>query len=351
MSAKFDTDFWKNKKVFLTGAKTFTGAWLCHQLLSLDAEVFAFGEVSLSNKEKSEALSPNLFDLLGLALKVRLTEGSLLDKELLAEALNFAQADIVIHLGESSSLRLETQDTSEVFKREVLGTANLMELLRETASIRAAVILSSDKVYTRRSEQGAHKESDCVAAQEIPVTAKLCAELVATSYRHQFFNPQKYNKHKIALSTLRACRPYGPGDFSGQSLLNDLVFAAQKNEKLEIRNPNSVRPWLYIDDYLSGVLVLAQGLFEKGPKLAPVYNLFASEMVSVLDIVKEFEEAWGVQNESLVHFSEHTKNRNFSIHNKLSIEQIQKDINWEPVVDWQAGIRNSIRWYKNFLKM
>lgn len=350
MSAKFDTDFWKNKKVFLTGAKTFTGAWLCHQLLSLDAEVFAFGEVSLSNKEKSESLSPNLFDLLGLALKVRLTEGSLLDKELLAEALHFAQADIVIHLGESSSLRLETQNASEVFKREVLGTANLMELLRETASIRAAVILSSDKVYARRSEQGAHKESDCVAAQEIPVTAKLCAELVATSYRHQFFNPQKYNKHKIALSTLRACRPYGPGDFSGQSLLNDLVFAAQKNEKLEIRNPNSVRPWLYIDDYLSGVLVLAEGLFEKGPKLAPVYNLFATEIASVLDVTRNFEKAWGVEASGLVQISENAKVQNFSLHNELSIEQIQKDFQWEPVFDLKTGVEKTVEWYKAYLK-
>ncbi|AHI05681.1 CDP-D-glucose-4,6-dehydratase [Bdellovibrio bacteriovorus W] len=351
MSANSDINFWKNKKVFVTGAKTFTGAWLCQKLLSLNAEVFAFGEVTSSiDKNPELPFEQNLFDLLGLGLKVRLTEGSLLDKELLAEALNFAQADIIIHSGESSSLRLDAQDASELIKKEVLGTANLMELLRETGSIRAAVVLSSDKVYARNSEQGAHKESDCVAAQEISVTAKLCSEFIATSYRHQFFNPQKYNKHKIAISTLRTCRPYGPGEFGGQSLFFDLVSAALKNEMLEIRNPNSVRPWLHIEDFLSGVLTLAQGLYEKGPKLEPVYNLFPTEVASVIDVAKLFEKAWGVQVGSLVQISENAKVQSFSLHNELSIEQIKKDLQWQPVVDLQVGVRETAQWYKAYLK-
>lgn len=352
MPTKFDKSFWQNKKVFVTGAKTFTGAWLCQKLLSLNAEVFAFGE----NKSSAEvsvdsSVNQNLFDLLGLGLKVRLTEGSLLDKEILTEALNYAQADIVIHLGEGSSLRLEEEDASEIIKKEVLGTANLMELLRETGSIRAVVVLSSDKVYARNAEQGAHKESDGVAAQEITVTAKLCSEFIATSYRHQFFHPQKYNKHKIAISTLRACRPYGAGEFDGQSLLHDLVQAAVKNEKLEIRNPNSVRPWLHIEDYLSGVLTLAQGLYEKGPKLDPVYNLFATEVASVMDVAKAFEKTWGLELGSLVKVSEKAKVQSFSLHNELSIEKLKRDFGWHPQVDLQAGILEVAKWYKAHLNI
>lgn len=352
MSANFDVDFWKNKKVFITGAKSFTGAWLCQKLLSLSAEVFAFGDVvSTENRNIKPQLSQNLFDLLGLGLKVRLTEGSLLDKEFLAETLNFAQADIVIHLGENSSLRLEGQDASELIRKEVLGTANLMELLRETASVRAIVVLSSDKVYARDAEHGAHKESDCVAAQEISVTAKLCAELVATSYRHQFFHPQKYNRHKIAISTLRACRPYGAGDFSGQSLLFDLALAAQNGEALEIRNPNSVRPWLHIEDYLSGVLILAQGLYERGPKLEPVYNLFATEIASVLEVAKAFEKTWGVPTGTLIQVSEGAKVQNFSLHNELSIEQLKKDLQWQSIIVLQDGVREIAEWYRAHLKI
>lgn len=349
MSASFDSDFWKSKKVFVTGAKSFAGAWLCQKLLSLNAEVFAFGETTSIVDPKSETtLKQNLFDLLGLGLKVRLTEGSLLDKELLMEALNFAQADILIHLGEESSLRLEVADASELIQKEVLGTANLMELLRETGSIRSVVVLSSDKVYARDSKAGAHRETDCVAAQEITVTAKLCSEFVATSYRHQFFHPQKYNKHKVAISTLRTCRPYGPGEV-GANLLYDLVLAALNKEPLELRNPNSVRPWLYIDDYLAGVLRLAQGLFEKGPKLEPVYNMFATEVVSVLEVVKAFEMAWGKESESLVRVSENAKVQSLSLHNELSIEKMKRDLSWSPEVDWRAGIQEVAQWYKAYL--
>lgn len=352
MSVTFDANFWKNKKVFVTGAKTFTGTWLCQKLLSLNAEVFAFGEItSPAESHAEQPLNQNLFDLLGLGIKVRLTEGSLLDKELLSEALNFAQADVVIHMGERSSLRFEAEDASKLFKTEVLGTANLMELLRETASIRSVVILSSDKVYARSSEQGAHRESDCVAAQEVPVTAKLCSEFVATSYRHQFFHPQKYNKHKIAISTLRTCRPYGAGDIGSQSLLYDLVLAALKNESLEVRNPNSVRPWLHIEDYLSGILMIAQGLYEKGPKLEPVYNMFATEVASVIDVAKVFEKAWGKEFGSLIKVSEKAKVQSFSLHNELSIEQMKKDFSWKPEIDLQAGIKETVQWYKAYLNI
>ncbi len=333
-----DFSFWKGKRVFLTAPTSFLGSWLALSLQHLGAQVFGFSENSLSQ--------PNLFDLTNLGQSISMTYGDLRNEEAFRQVLQFAQADVVIHLGEMGLLKEAERKPLEVFTKSVVGTGVLMELLRETASIRSVVVLSSDKVYARNTNNQPLEEGDRVAAQDILPTAKLCAEFVALSYRQTFFNPEKYNKHKIAMASARIGAAIGGGDFSEGSLIPQAVQSFINKKPFELRNPNSVRPWIHVLDQVAGILKLAEKLYEKGPKLAETYNLGASDYESVGEVIKEFRQAWGAGG-SVVSSDESVKG-SLSLHGQLSSALAKKDLSWEPRWDLAKSLSVTAEWYRDY---
>ncbi|MBV2169144.1 MAG: NAD-dependent epimerase/dehydratase family protein [Bdellovibrio sp.] len=332
-----DFSFWKGKRVFLTSPTSFLGSWIALSLQHLGAQVFGFGE--------SATTQPNLFDLANLAQSISMTYGDLRNEETFRQALQFAQADVVIHLGESGLLKEAEKNSLDIFSKSVLGTNLLMELLRETASIRSVVVVSSDKVYARSSGNHPLQENDPVEAQDILPTAKLCSEFVALAYRQTFFNPEKYNKHKVAIATARIGAGIGGGDFAEGSLIPEAVQSFANNKAFTLRNPNSVRPWIHVFDQVAGILMLAEKLYVKGPKLAPTYNLGASEYESVGEVIKEFRQAWAAGGSVT---SDEAIKGSLSLHSQLSSALARQDLGWAPRWDLAQSLQQTADWYRDY---
>lgn len=326
-------EFYKGKRVFITNPTSFLGAWTALALKFLGAEVIGYAD--------QPASSPSLFDLVNLGNDISMTYGDFKDIQSLRQVLNFAQADVVIHLGETGSFSEAKLNPLECFAKSVLSTTHLMELVRETATIRSVVVVSSDKVYQGQDNKP-YLESDPVSAGDILPTAKLCAELVALSYRHSFFNPEKYNKHKVAIGTARIEAGIGGGDFASGSLIADCVQAFTANKSLELRNPQSVRPWIHVADQVTGILLLAQHLFEKGPKAEPTYNLGAKNFASVGEVVNSFAQMWPAPVAAI------SESGSPSVHGRLESGLAKKDFQWEPRLDLEESLKEITTWYKAY---
>lgn len=332
--------FWQGKRVLLTYPNSFLGAWTALALEHFGAQVFGFAEEA--------AAVPNLFDLTNLAQRISMTYDDLRDETLFRQVLQFAQADVVIHGGEMGLLKEAEKKSLEIFTKSVLGTATLMELLRETGSVRSVVVLSSDKVYARNPENKLLSENDKVAAGDILPTAKLCSEFIALSYRNTFFAPEKYNKHKVAVASARLGGGFGGGDFSEGSLIPQAVQSFLNHKSFEIRNPNSVRPWIHILDQVAGVLSLAEALYNKGPKLSEAYNLGAAEYETVGEVMKEFSQAWGTTWSSVTVENSSAAKGSLSLHGQLDSTLAKIDLGWEPRWDLSTALLKTAQWYQTY---
>ncbi|MGZ3775176.1 MAG: CDP-glucose 4,6-dehydratase [Pseudobdellovibrionaceae bacterium] len=339
MSLKASASFWQGKRVFVTYPTSFLGAWTALSLYHLGAQVFGFAPSSRSVL--------NFFDLSNLAQNISMTYGDLRDEEVFRQTLQFAQADVVIHLGEFGLLKDAESKPLEIFSNAVMGTAILMELLRETASVRSVVVLSSDKVYARSSDNNELIEQTCVAAKDILPTAKLCSEFIALSYRQTFFNPEKYNKHKIALATARIGNSIGGGDFTEGSLIPDFVRSFFNKTSFEIRNPNSVRPWIHVLDQVNGILMLAEALYEKGPKLSPSYNLGATEYESIAKVITDFSQIWNISKFTM-NPSTNTEKSALSFHGRLNSNLAKENFGWAPQWDLTETLSQTAKWYLDY---
>lgn len=337
---KTPSSFWRGKRVLVTSANQFLGAWTVLSLRHLGAEVFG-----LANAQGN---SPHLFELLNLGADIGMTYGDLREEATLRQVLDGAEADVVLHLGESGALlHASAQNSLDLISKSVMGTCQLMELLRETSSVRALVVVSSDKVYQPHAGNEPLDEGASLMARTISPTSKLCSELMALSYRHTYFNPEKYNKHKLAIASARIEMGIGGGDFSESSLIFEAVqsFGAQK--VLPLRNPQSVRPWIHVLDQAHGILLLAQGLYEKGPKLAPTYNFGAGEFEAVGDVMASFAETWGVpESEWRSYLVE--KSSTLSVHGRLNSELARRDLGWSPQWDLSQTLKRTSSWYQAF---
>lgn len=322
--------------MFLTSPTSFLGAWTALSLKSLGATVFGYGEAS--------AESPNLFDIENLAQKISMTYADIRDEVALRQALDFAQADVVLHLGESGFLYESQRESPALFAKAVVGTSLLLEALKDTASVRSIVVTSSDKVYQRKGTE-AFSEKAPVAAYEILPTARLCAELVALSYRHSFFNPDKYNKHKMALATARLGAAIGGGDFHPRSLIYEAVTSLESGQSLALRHPNSLRPWISVLDQVNGILLLAEKLIERGPKLAATYNLGANWVGTVQEFMQEVEQAW---SPAALPGKEFLHEGGVSVHGSMDSELAQKDLGWSPQLELGPLVRDTVAWYKGY---
>jgi CDP-glucose 4,6-dehydratase len=325
--------FWQGKRVLVTTPTSFLGAWTALSLYHQGAQVFGFGEANTD--------ATNLFDVSNLAQKISMTYGDVRDEQALREALNFAQADVVLHLGESGFLFDEDRKSPELFAKSVVGTSLLLELLRETASVRSVVVVSSDKVYAKSAE-GAVSENSLTAANEILPTARLCSELVALSYRQSFFNPEKYNKHKIALATARLGAGIGGGDFAARSFVFEAVESLRAGSEFNIRHPHSQRSWIHVLDQVRGILTLAQSLYERGPKLAPTYNLTESAMDTVGNVYAKMQAVWG--NAPVSTGVAEARSYHALVDSSLALA----DLNWQTKLDVDKAIALSVDWYRSY---
>ena len=273
-------DFWKGKRVLVTGHSGFKGSWLSLWLHRMGAEVTG---ISLEPNT-----SPNLFELAGVK---SLIQSRFIDirnySELLAQ-VKFAQPELVFHLAAQPLVRASYVEPLATFATNVMGTANLLEALRFLDSVKVVVMVTTDKVYKNNEWIYPYREGDVLGGHDPYSASKAASEILIASYRDAFLKEQG-----VSVASARAGNVIGGGDWSEDRLIPDAVRAWESNLNLDIRNPKAIRPWQHVLEPLQGYLTLAERLWHE-PELAGAFNFGpdTNESASVQEVIELARKAY-----------------------------------------------------------
>ncbi len=272
-------DFYKDKKVLITGHTGFKGTWLTKILVMAGADVLGYSRCS----EKV----PSLFALSEVEKDITHVMGDIRDYDRLLEAFRSFQPEFVFHLAAQPIVRESYVNPRETYETNLMGTVNVLEAIRQTASVKSAVIVTTDKVY-RNDESGRElREDDILDGFDPYSNSKSCAELATASYKRSF-------PDLPPISTARAGNVIGGGDFSKDRIIPDCVRAVSKGEPIIVRNPHSVRPYQHVLEPLFAYLLIAEKQAEN-PTLAGSYNIGPDDCdcITTGELVDLFCKAWG----------------------------------------------------------
>ena len=328
-------DFYKNKKVFLTGHTGFKGSWLSVWLSEMGADVCGY---SLSSNT-----SPSMFNELYISQKIyKSVIGNILDKEKLEYEINDFSPDIVFHLAAQPIVRLSYFEPLLTYETNVVGSLNVLEAARKCPSVKAFVNVTTDKCYENNELKKAYEENDPLGGYDMYSSSKACVEIMSSSFRRSFLN----KPDSMALATARAGNVIGGGDWAQDRLIPDCIRAINSNHPIEIRNPHSIRPWQHVLEPLSGYLLLALLLYKNGAEYAQAFNFGPNQesILNVSDIVKKIVELYG-RGEIVQNKKDNLHEANFLT---LNIKKAENILGWIPSYDVQTALIETIDWYRNF---
>jgi CDP-glucose 4,6-dehydratase len=323
--------FWRGKRVVVTGHTGFKGAWLTLWLHSLGAKVLGISLPPLT--------SPNLFieaDIGGLC-DTRFSD--IRDVSALADLIRSAEPDIVFHLAAQALVRKGYRSPLATFETNLMGTVHVLEALRESRSVRAAVIVTTDKVYRDTKSVVAHRENDPLGGLDPYSASKAASELAIECYRESYLSGQG-----IAVASARAGNVIGGGDWSEDRLIPDAVRAWQEGRALVVRRPNAVRPWQHVLEPLFGYLILARHLWHR-PTLACAYNFGpdGGEAVTVRDLI---ELARTVYGEGEVDYRDGSEGPHESAWLALNATKAAEMLGVMPKLTLVETVKRTMAWYR-----
>jgi CDP-glucose 4,6-dehydratase len=331
--------FWSGKKVFLTGHTGFKGSWLSLWLQQLGAQVTGYA--------LQQPTSPSLFELTQVAQGMTSIIGDIRDGSMLTIAMQNAAPEIVIHMAAQPLVRRSYVDPVETYSTNVMGTVNLFEAVRQTHSVRAVVNVTTDKCYENKEWSWGYRENEPMGGFDPYSSSKGCSELVTAAYRNSFFSSSKHIEHQVALATARAGNVIGGGDWAEDRLIPDILRAIQAGQPVNIRNPQSTRPWQHVLEPLSGYLALAEKLYSSGVSFAEAYNFGPSDEDSkpVQWIVEQLTEQWGAGANWKLDQAEHLHEAHYL---KLDSSKAKIRLNWQPRWTLAQALENIIVWHKAY---
>ena len=332
-------NIYNGKRVLVTGHTGFKGGWLSLWLKELGAEVIGY---SLDPPTK-----PSFFEAVDLKNKLIHIIGDIRDENHLLSVFEKHQPEFIFHLAAQSLVRFSYKEPRLTYETNVMGTVNVLEAIRKSKSVRAAVIITSDKCYENKEWIYGYRENDSVGGYDPYSSSKGCAELVVSAYRNSFFNPKDSGKvHNIALSSVRAGNVIGGGDWGGDRLISDCVKTLSQNKIINIRNPQATRPWQYVLEPLSGYLLLGSKMYKDGVKYSSAWNFGPNDndIITVEEIVKSVIKNWG-NGEYKVDTSRQPHEAGLL---KLETSKARIFLGWKPVYEIYETIKRTINWYKYF---
>ena len=270
------------RNVFVTGHTGFKGSWISNWLATLGAQVTGYA--------LDPPTEPSLFGALDLASRMGHVVADVRDRSRLAAEVVAAQPSVIFHLAAQAIVRRAYAEPAETFETNVMGTVNVLEAARACPSVRAVVIVTSDKCYQNHEADQAFRETDPMGGRDPYSASKGCAELVTAAYRDSFF------ADGAAVASVRAGNVIGGGDWAADRLIPDAARALAGGDAVIVRNPDAIRPWQHVLEPLSGYLELGARLLEAGQRFAGAWNFGptdAGEDREVRWVVDRFLAAWG----------------------------------------------------------
>jgi CDP-glucose 4,6-dehydratase len=330
-------DFWKGRRVFVTGHTGFKGGWLMALLSRLGAKPAGYALIPPS--------TPNLFVSAGIESTGASTIGDIRDEAVLNRAMTAAEPEIVLHLAAQALVRPARAKPIETFSTNVVGTAQVLEAVRSLPSVKATCVITSDKVYDNVEWPWAYRETDALGGKEPYGASKACAEFVADAYRYSYFSDAD---HKMALATARAGNVIGGGDWAEDRLIPDAMRAFSSGQPLVVRNPAALRPWQHVLEPLAGYLRLAEGLLgETVPFEDTAFNFgpFSEDAVPVSVIAEKITARWG-DGASWEHDASYQPYEARLL--EVDSAKARSLLGWSPHWRLDEGLNKTIDWYKGF---
>ncbi len=304
-------------------------------------------------KVKGYALKPekiSLYNQIQSKLKNHLSViADIRDKKKLEKEILSFQPDFIFHFAAQPLVLESYKNPVETFEVNATGTANLLNAIRLLKKECAVVIVTTDKVYENIEADYAYKESDKLGGYDPYSASKAAVEIIIQSFRLSFFNPKDFSKHKKSIASARAGNVIGGGDYAKARLVPDIFRSLSKSKKINIRNPESVRPWQHVLESLCGYLMLAAAMKKEPQKFATSFN-FGPELNDVLiveEVVKQAIKCWGNGKYNSVK----TKNApHESGLLKLNIKKAKTKLRWQPKWNSNNAIEKTMQWYKKSLE-
>lgn len=326
-------DFFKNKRVLVTGHTGFKGSWLCEILLNAGAEVTGYSLDAPTN--------PSLFHLIGLDKKMNSIIGDIRDLEHLKRVFAEIQPEIVMHLAAQPIVRDSYKNPVYTYETNVMGTVNICECVRLNPCVKSFLNVTTDKVYHNNEWEWGYRENDPLDGYDPYSNSKSCSELVTHSYINSFFCDMD-----IAVSTARAGNVIGGGDFANDRIIPDCIRAALNNENIIVRNPYSTRPYQHVLEPLTAYLMIVQKQFED-KSFAGFYNVGPDDCdcVTTGDLVDMFCTAWG---HGLSWINKHDGGPHEANFLKLDCSKLKSCYGWSPRWGVKEAIEKTVEWAKAY---
>ena len=326
-------DFYRNKKIFITGHTGFKGSWLSKILIMAGAEVCGFSKEPNTN--------PSLFRILELENQMSSIIGDVRDYRYIKKAIDDFKPEIVFHLAAQPIVRESYEKPRYTFETNVMGTVNVLEAIRKCKSVKSVVNITTDKVYENKEWEWGYRENERINGFDPYSNSKSCSELVTSSYKKSFFN-----NCDIAVSTARAGNVIGGGDFAEDRIIPDCIRAAINGNDIILRNPNSIRPYQHVFEALWAYLLIAKSQYEE-KKLQGSYNIGPNEdgCVTTKYITETFCREWRNVKWKSAQQIDNKHEANFL---KLDCSKIKSTFGWNPRVSIDEAIKLTVEWAKEY---
>ncbi len=328
-------DFWRGKRVFLTGHTGFKGSWLSLWLQSMGAHLQGYA--------LPPPTQPALFEEAKVAQGMLSTVGDVRDLSHLTEAMRRFAPEIVLHMAAQPLVRLSYAQPVDTYATNVMGTVHLLEAARLTDSVRVVLNVTTDKCYENQEWHWGYREDEPMGGHDPYSNSKGCSELVTSAYRRSFMA-----ERGIALASARAGNVMGGGDWAQDRLVPDILRALEKQQAVLIRNPHAIRPWQHVLEPLSGYLCLAQHLSASGQAFAQAWNFGPrdEDAQPVQWIVQRMTQAWSQGATWQVAQGDHPHEAHFL---KLDISKARAELGWQPRWSLDTALQKITEWHQAWL--
>lgn len=332
-------EYFKGRRVLVTGHTGFKGAWLSMWLMEMGAEIIGLALDPTTN--------PNIFDACILKEKLMDIRGDITDYDLVEKVIAENKPEIIFHLAAQAIVKESYINPKKTFETNAIGTVNILEASRKIGDVKVIINVTTDKCYENKEWNYSYRENDRLGGHDPYSASKACSEIITSAYRKSFFPIETFgDEHKTLIATARAGNVIGGGDWSDFRLVPDCIRSLVSGETIVIRNPEAIRPWQYVLEPLLGYLMLCKNLLDGRTEFAEAWNFGPGVLsaINVEDMTKLMITTWGKGAYEVKRDTSHHEAKNL----RLDTSKSETRLGWKQSLDVNEAVTETVRWYKTF---